>query len=243
MGLVVLGVIPARGGSKRVPAKNIRPLRGRPLIAYTIDAAKEATLLTDWLVSTDDPQIAEVARASGGNVPFMRPPELAGDDTPDRPVLAHALKWFEQQHGARPDAVALLRPTTPFKTGALIDAALKKLADSGADSVRSMCRAEASHHPYWMYTLGKDDEAQVWQDGIDVEGKYYRRQLLPPCYRLNGVIDVMRASCILDGDRMYGDDMRILETDELESIDIDSELDFLLCEAVLEQRAGAEAKR
>ncbi|MBW2456245.1 MAG: acylneuraminate cytidylyltransferase family protein [Deltaproteobacteria bacterium] len=234
--MVVLGVIPARGGSKGVPGKNIRPVGGKPLLDYTIVAAQAAQRLTEVIVSTDDEQIAAVARSAGGTVPFLRPADLARDDTPDQPVLHHAVGWFEQTQGRLPDAVALLRPTTPLKTGPLIDAAIDLLEHTGADSVRTMSRAEGPHHPYWMYAMDDEGRARPWHDGIDVPGKYYQRQLLPPVYRLNGVVDVMRTGAIMSGGSLYGADMRILETPQLEALDIDTELDIQICEAILGQR-------
>ena len=116
-----LGIIPARGGSIRVPRKNIRSLGGKPLIACTIEAADSASRLDRVIVSTDDEEIAEVARSHGADVPFMRPAELATEDTPDAPVFIHALNWLGETEGFYPELLVNLRPTTPFKTGGIID--------------------------------------------------------------------------------------------------------------------------
>lgn len=227
-----LGIIPARGGSKTVTKKNIRPLVGMPLIAYTIKAAQQSKFIERLCVSTDSPEIANVAKSYQAPVPFFRPDDLAQDNTPDRPVLVHATKWFIENENLHPECVALLRPTTPFKTAELIDRAVEKLFSTGADSVRSVTEVEGIHHPYWMYKKDDQDRAQPVIDGVKLE-KYYQRQLLPPIFRLNGVIDVIRTSVLLENQTLYGQDMRLMEIPEALSIDIDTMLDFQYCELIL----------
>lgn len=232
----VLGVIPARSGSKRLPGKNIMPLAGKPLIQYTIDAAKNSELLTHCIVSTNDEEIAQVARECGGNAPFLRPDDLATDTTPDRPYLKHAVEWFEKENGFRPDAVALLRPTSPFKTAEMIDKGITKLRDSGADSLRSMTLVEGVHHPYWMFNQTETGLATPFDPENSIE-KYNRSQLLPPLYRLNGVVDFMLTSVLFDDSkRLYGDSMQVLEISEEAALDIDTEIDFRKCEVYLKMQ-------
>ncbi len=223
----VLGVIPARGGSKRVPGKNIKELGGKPLINYTIAATQESELLFDFIVSTDDDEIASTAKAAGAKVPFLRPAELSEDKIGDKPVLEHALAWYEENHGEI-DAICLLRPTSPFKTANIIDEAIAMLEANGCDSIRTMTKVEGVHHPYWMY---KDVEglAQGVFKGISVQ-EYYQSQLLPLVYRLNGVVDVMKKETLLSGNNIYGNNIKILEISERESMDIDTQEDFEYCE-------------
>ena len=231
----LIGVIPARGGSKRVERKNIRLLCGKPLIAYTIEAARQSTLLDDFLVSTEDAEIAEIARSAGAPVPFMRPAELAEDHVSDRDVLKHVCQGLQQYQPPMPAGIVLLRPTTPFKTGEIIDRAIRLFLESGADSVRSVTRAEGSRHPYWMFKTDAQGRALPVVEGVTLE-QYYQRQLLPPVYSLNGVVDVIRPECILNGKTLYGSDMRLLEVDEEFALDIDTEIDFQMAELVMKSR-------
>ncbi len=230
-----LALIPARGGSKRLPGKNIMALGGKPLIAHTIEAALQAQSVDRVVVSTDDGEIAGVARAWGAELPFMRPAELALDTTPDRPVLAHALDWLEENEGESFDFLVLLRPTTPFKTPELIDRCVKRLAeDSKCTAVRTVSRAEGVFHPYWMFR-NEEGRLRPFIDGISL-GTYYQSQLLPECYRLNGVVDVLRAGLIRGGGQHFGEDVGFVETEEEQSIDIDTPFDFELCEFLIERK-------
>jgi CMP-N,N'-diacetyllegionaminic acid synthase len=223
----VLGVIPARGGSKRVPGKNIKELAGKPLINYTIAAAQGSELLFDFIVTTDDEGIANTAKEAGAKVPFLRPAELSGDKVGDKPVLEHALEWYEANHGEI-DAICLLRPTSPFKTSSIIDEAIAMLEANGCDSIRTMTKVEGVHHPYWMYK-DVDGVASGVIDGISVQ-EYYQSQLLPPVFRLNGVVDVMKKETLISSDNIYGDSTKILEITEQQSMDIDTPEDFEYCE-------------
>jgi CMP-N,N'-diacetyllegionaminic acid synthase len=233
----ILAVIPARGGSKGVYKKNIRPLAGKPLIAHTIETALKAARINRVIVSTDDEDTRDIAMACGAEVPFLRPAELARDDTPDKPVLVHVLQWLEINEGYCPEVVLWLRPTVPLRTVEIIDAALDLLEATGADSVRTVTLVEGVHHPYWMYGMDEGSRAQPFIDGIRVED-YFQRQLLPAAYRLNGLVDCIRAAVLLQHEKMYGNDMRLLLVPAKISIDIDTEDDFALCEALYHR--GAE---
>ncbi|MFK8038658.1 MAG: acylneuraminate cytidylyltransferase family protein [Crocinitomicaceae bacterium] len=225
----VLGIIPARGGSKRVPGKNVKMLGGKPLIAHTIETAKASLLINDFIVTTDDPKIVEVAKTFGAKAPFIRPSELANDKTGDRPVLIHALKWYMSNIADDIHAICILRPTSPFRTSEMIDNGIEKMIESASDSVRSMTKVEGVHHPYWMFKKGENGfEAAV--DGISIE-KFYQSQLLPPIYRLNGMVDIISVLSLLDETSpLYGKHMEILETAEELSHDIDTIKDFQYCE-------------
>jgi CMP-N-acetylneuraminic acid synthetase len=215
--LKVLGLIPARGGSKGVPRKNVRELGGKPVLAWTVEAALAAERLARVVVSTDDDEIARVAHACGAES-LARPAELAGDGTPDLPVFRHALETLGEF-----DAVAWLRPTAPLRVAADIDAAVALLADAEADSVRSVTRAE--HSPYWM---GRIDDGRLVPLLAEVPPQ---RQQLPDVYRLNGAVDVARCSSV--GTELFGGDVRAYVMPPERSVDLDTELDFLLAEALL----------
>ena len=229
-------LIPARGGSKTVPRKNIRLLFGKPLIAWTIETALMAPSLDRVIVSTDDPEIAEVARAHGAEVPFMRPAELADDAVPDLPVFEHAYGWFRDWENDLPDLMVWLRPTAPLRTVTDIEAVSKLLAESGADCVRSVCPVE--HHPYWMQRLD-GDRLLPFDEQIDIS-KYYRRQLLPPAYRLNGAVDALRCRTASQQGMLFSGDMRGYVMPVERSLDVDTELDFALLEVIFQQKEASQ---
>ena len=228
-----VGLIPARGGSKGIPDKNIRLLCGKPLIAYTIEAALASKILDRVIVSTDSPQIAKIAIKYGAEAPFLRPSEIATDDTPDRPVMEHLIHWLQQNDNYCFDYLTYLRPTTPLKTSILIDEALKKIVKNPSYSgLRSVTKAEGVHHPYWMYKIDSG-QLQPFIDTIDVSN-YYQRQLLPHCYRINGVVDIVNVNSVLSNEKyLYGKKVTYYEIEEHFSIDIDTTFDLLLCEFIL----------
>lgn len=225
----VLALVPARGGSKGVPRKNLRELGGRPLVAWAVSAGIEAKTVTRVVCSTDDGEISAAARAAGADVPFMRPAELAADATPDLPVLAHALQQLGAD-GYRPDVVVWLRPTAPLVTGRDVDGAVDLLLETGADAVRSVCQVE--HHPSWMRRL-EGDKLLPYVDGGD-RSSALQRQALPAAFRLTGGVDVVRTSAIpASGSPFDVGDVRAYVMPPERSIDIDSELDLRLAEVVL----------
>lgn len=229
----VLGIIPARGGSKTVPRKNLRTLGGRPLIEWTVAAALEAKSLNRLIVSTDDPEIARVARAAGAEVPFERPSELAEDDTPDLPVFQHALRWLSEHEGYRPDVIVHLRPTQPLRTAGDIDEVVGLLLTSGADSVKSV---RAVHdHPHKMWRMERDRlTPYVTTEFRARVGPDYPRQLLDEVYVSSGLVDAVRTEFVERG-TTTGDDVRAYVTAADRSVDLDTELDFMLAEALLSQ--------
>jgi CMP-N-acetylneuraminic acid synthetase len=175
----ILGVITARGGSKGIPGKNIKLLGAKPLIAYTIEAAKKSRLLTHLIVSTDDEEIAAVAKQYGAEVPFMRPKELSQDNTPHLPVMQHAIEFMEKKLGIIFDYSVIFQPTSPFRTVEDIDGTLQKLIDTGADSAVSVCEIEPSAHPMKVKKLAGD---RVLPYCIE-EPEGIRRQDLPIAYK------------------------------------------------------------
>ncbi|MHB1222527.1 MAG: acylneuraminate cytidylyltransferase family protein [Gemmatimonadaceae bacterium] len=195
----VLGLIPARGGSRGVPRKNLRSLGGRPLLAYTAQSALAATRLARVVLSTDDAEIAEVGAALGLDVPFIRPAELAADDTPMLPVVRHALDVLGAA-GDVYDAVCLLQPTTPFRPAGAVDGCIAMLEASGADSVISV-RAVPTHlHPQWTF-IGDAEGFLTLASGAVAPPP--RRQLLPPAYHRDGAVYVIRRAT-LDGGTILG---------------------------------------
>ncbi len=224
----VLAVIPARGGSKGLPGKNLRMLAGRPLIAWTIGDALASGCLDRVVVSTDAPDIAAEARRRGAEVPFLRPAELAGDATPTLPVLRHAVAELEAREGYRPGLVVALQPTSPLRGPESIREAVAKMADPRVDSVVSVCPAE--HSPYLLRRL-EGDRAVPFLDVDPLRGGL-RRQDLPPVYRLNGAVYAFRRDNLL-GDEPYGAEVRAVVMENWRSVDIDREEDLVVAEAFL----------
>ncbi len=221
----VLGIIPARGGSKGVRRKNIRMVGGRPLIAYTIDAARQSTHLTTCVVSTDDEEIAEVAGSLGCEV-VMRPDALAEDNTPMAPVLSHAIEETERK-GIGVDHGVILQPTVPLRTGEDIDRTLDILIDGGADSVVSVVLV-SDHHPSRMYRL---EDRRLVPYAPEPEGSL--RQDLPDVYHRNGAVYAFRRSLIADTGGFIGPDNRPYVMPSERSINIDEEYDLLLADLLI----------
>ena len=222
----ILAIIPARGGSKGIPRKNIRNFAGYPLIAWSIAAAKQAVAVTRILVSTDDGEIAAVARQFGAETPFLRPAEFAQDNTTDLPVFIHALKWLAEHEGYKPDVVAQLRPTSPIRPRGLVDKAIEiLLAHPDADSVRGVVPAGQNPHKMWLLINENSPMKNLLDvDGID-EPYNAPRQILPPVYWQTGHIDAIRTATILNGS-MSGKTIYPLVIDPRYTIDIDNLQDW-----------------
>jgi CMP-N-acetylneuraminic acid synthetase len=230
----VLGLVPARGGSKGVPRKNVRLLAGKPLLQWTAEAALAATRLDRVVLSTDDEEIADVGRRCGLDVPFLRPAELARDDTPTLPVVRHALSWVEER-GSRYDAVCLLQPTSPFRSARDIDACIELLEESTADAVVTTLRVPSEYNPHWVYLRQGDGLLRL---ATGESQPIARRQLLPPAFHRDGSIYVTRRSAIVDGDSLYGARVVGYELDASRSVNIDDLDDWRRAEAMLAGVAG-----
>lgn len=224
-----LGVIPARGGSKSVPRKNIALLHGKPLIAYTIEAALGSRSLTHFVVSSEDPEIIAVAKRYGAPVPFVRPAELATDEAPSLPVVQHAVREMESLYGITYDIVVLLQPTTPLRLPADIDLAIRKLVETGADSVISVCDVGA-YHPARMRQIVDDRLVEL---PIREPKEMLRRQDLPPVYIRNGAVYAARREVVMVQNSMSGTVCRPYIMPEDRSVNVDSKLDLLLAEILL----------
>ncbi len=258
----VLVIIPARGGSKSIPRKNIRKLAGHPLIAYSIAAGLAASTVTRVIVSTDDEEIAAVSHTYGAEVPFLRPAEHAQDQTPDLPVFQHALSWLDQHENYHPEIVVQLRPTSPFRNVSYIDQAVNLLINQPeADSSRTVC--VPFQNPFKMWTIGKDGALQplipdLESIGIaspgstgstgstlphlpriperknDIELYNMPRQALPDVYWQTGYVDAIRTRTILHKNSMTGDHILPVMMDSSDWIDIDTPDDWRRAERLVE---------
>jgi N-acylneuraminate cytidylyltransferase len=220
----LLALVPARGGSKRVPNKNIKELGGKPLISWTIEAALGVPELIDVLVSTDSPNIAEVAKVSGAQVPWLRPAELASDTAASMDVCLHALDWYENEKGLV-DGIILLQPTSPFRTTATIRRGIELFVKNPHKPVVSF--SPAASHPMWCYQL---TDAGIKPFIADSE-KPTRSQDLPPAYMLNGALYIASSKYLRHHGSFIGENTQPLVIgDSKESLDIDTESDWKLAE-------------
>lgn len=229
-----LALIPARSGSKGIPRKNIRSFAGFPLIAWSIAAGLQAKSVSRVIVSTDDEEIAEVARAYGAEVPFLRPEELAQDRTADFPVFVHALKLLEDIEGYRPGMIVQLRPTSPIRPVDCVDTAVGILAGyPDADSVRGVVPAAQNPFKMWQFNGSEKPMKPLLQvDGI-AEPYNAPRQILPPAYWQTGHIDAIRASTILQKHSLTGSVVYPLVIDPRYTVDIDTLADWEKYEALV----------
>ena len=237
----VLALVPARGGSKGIPRKNLQLLAGRPLVAHAVAAALGARLVSRVVCSTDDAEIAETALAAGAEVPFVRPPELARDASEDWPVFVHALDWLAEHENWAPEVIVNVRPTSPLRTPKHIDAAIQLLLDSGADSVKAVCLARQHPHKMWRFRDGQANMQPFLNTAFrQARGPDVPRAELEDVYWQNGVVDVTRHEVIREQRVMIGRRVAGLITLPEESIDIDTPLDLAVAELLLARRAGRE---
>lgn len=225
--LEVLAVIPARGGSKGIPRKNIKDFAGYPLIAYSIAAATQSKLVTRTIVSTDDEEIAAVARQYGAETPFLRPAEFAQDNTTDLPVFQHVLSWLKENEGYVPDVVVQLRPTSPVRPLACVDDAVNMLlSHPDADSVRGV--VEADQCPYKMWLIDTTSGTMSPLLGVDGISEAYNapRQKLPKAYWQIGHIDAIRPRAIVEQNSMSGKVIMPLIMDPRFTVDLDNLRDW-----------------
>ena len=220
----VLGVIPARGGSKGVPKKNIRPLWGRPLIVHTINAAIESGSFVDVLVTTDSPEIRDIAIEHGAFCPFLRPPELSHDTALATDTIRHAVMMYEELRGASVDAVMMLQPTTPTRTSKHITECIHMLVEQSADAVMSVVKVDNAH-PFKMKRIVGDRLVDFIETGLENPP----RQSLPPVYLVNGAVYLVKRDVLVNQLSFKGKCVPYLMTAE-DSINIDSEIDFKLAE-------------
>ena len=224
----ILGIIPARGGSKGIIRKNLRPLAGKPLLAWTVEAAQKSQLLDRVILSSEDDEIIALARDLNLDVPFKRPAELARDDTPGIAPVLHALKTLQSENY---NHVVLLQPTSPLREADDIDAAIRLCIDQAAPACVSVC--EAPHPPWWMFRL---DAQTRLIPLLDQEALPARRQDAPRAFQLNGAVYVAQVDWLLEQQGFIGPDTRAYTMPAAKSLDIDEEADLLFAEILLNRR-------
>lgn len=233
----ILGVITARGGSKGIPGKNIKGLGGQPLIAYTIKAAQESGIFDRIILSTDDSKIAEVARKYGVEVPFMRPAELAQDETPHLPVIQHAVKWLKENENYNPDCVAILQPTAPLRQSWHLKEALGLMQKLKADSVVSVVEIPGHYSPYWAVTTDESGLGELFIGG-PIRNRIPRRQSFPQkAYANSGHVYIFKNELLLDlqEPNFYGDKVAIYPIEGKYTVNIDELEDWELAEKAMER--------
>ncbi len=223
-----LAIIPARGGSKQIKDKNIKPVAGKPLLAWTILEAQASRYIDRIVVSTDSSRIADVARKYKAEVPFMRPEDLAQDDTPGILPILHAIHWLESSQGYQPDYVITLQPTSPLRSSGDIDASIHLLEQKDAETVVSLVPVD--NHPYWMKKL--DAEKRV-EDFISSDARLACRQDLPPVYALNGAIYLARREILLKRETWYTEKTFAYVMPVERSLDVDTPWDIYLVDLIL----------
>ncbi len=230
----LLALVPARGGSKRLPGKNIRLLGGRPLIQWSIDIARGLPEITDLLVSTDDPEIAEVSRAAGALVPWLRPDGLATDTATSVDVALHALDWYEQNRGAV-DGLLMLQPTSPLRLRQTVERGIATFAAGGGRAVIGV--APAATHPAWTFRI-QGDRLFPWSDGA---GLALRSQDLPPAYEVTGSFYLVAPADLRRHRTFFTEDaVPLLVDGQRERVDIDTEEDFVLAQTLLALEGKAD---
>jgi|TARA_Y100000817_G_scaffold293719_1_gene266939 CMP-N,N'-diacetyllegionaminic acid synthase len=217
-----LTIIPARGGSKGVPKKNIKKLNSHPLIAYSIAACKMSKQLEKTIISTDDNEIADIAKKYGGNVPFLRPSEISGDYSHDKDFLIHAAEWYKKEYSFYPEAFCIIRPTTPLREPKIIDKAIEKFANH-PEATSLVSIHECPETPAKMFGLA--GEYLHGLSPFDPRKEYFAlpRQNFPKAYVGNGYIDIVRYDIINQNDSFYGERMLAFETPDYGEVDIESD--------------------
>ncbi|MGH1487434.1 MAG: cytidylyltransferase domain-containing protein [Cellvibrionaceae bacterium] len=226
----ILALIPARGGSKRLPRKNIKKLADRPLIEWSIDSALSCKKISKVVVSSDDSEVIGLAKKMGAEAPFIRPEKLSLDNSTSFDVAKHAIEYYASQ-GEFFDFLLLLQPTSPLRQLSHIEESLALLVEKDADAIISVCKE--SHSPLWSNTINDDRSLKGF---IREQVKNKRSQDLPQYYRLNGAIYLVKIDKALEEKTLFiSDNIYAYEMDELSSVDIDTELDFLLAELLMKQ--------
>lgn len=231
-GLDILGLVPARGGSKGIPGKNLRQVGGKSLVARAVESGLGSRLVGRVILSTDSEAIAEAGKLAGAEVPFLRPAELSRDDTPSSAVVIHTLEWLEKNGGTRPDILVLLQPTAPLRRGRHVDEALELLISSGARAVVSVARVPGHLHPAWQFSI-RDGALHPFLEGSRLPT---RRQDLPPTYTRNGAVYAAWTQAWLDGSlaSWQGAVPYVMEPED--SVNVDGPEDLALAEFFLARR-------
>lgn len=226
----VLGIIPARGGSKGVPGKNAKLLGKKPLIQYTVEAALMSKRLNKILVSTDSLAIIDITRKLGIEAPFRRPESLAQDHTPTLPVVQHALQWLKKERNEFFDAVCLLQPTNPFRPFGFIDQAIEKFIESKADSLISVLPLPHQYNPHWVF---EPDVNGFLRIATGEQKLIARRQELPSAYFRDGSIYLTLSHIILNKNSLYGEKIAYITSNYNSYVNIDTSEDWIKAEKML----------
>ncbi|MCK4349174.1 MAG: acylneuraminate cytidylyltransferase family protein [Thermoplasmatales archaeon] len=228
----IIAIIPARGGSKGIPKKNLVDINGKPLISYTIQVAKQSNLIDRVIVSTDNDEIADVSKKYGAEIPFIRPSELAQDHVPTYPVIRHTLEWLEEKEQYQPDIVVILEPTFPLRTTQEVDKAIKMMmSEKNADSLRGVI--EPFQNPYKMWTLKGKYLEPLLEEGAYTHKK--PRQTLEKVYWQNGYIYISRYKTLMEKGNIHGEKILPFVLDSDKFIDIDTEEDLKLLKCIMKK--------
>lgn len=228
----ILAIIPARGGSKGVPGKNIKLLNGKPLLAYTSEIALQSKYLTEVIVSTEDEQIIEVAKNLGIKVPFIRPAALSQDNTPTIDVIIHALQWYENQNIFF-DAVCLLQVTSPFRTVDFLDNAINKFIEQDTDSLVSVLKVPHEYNPHWTFEVNEAGNLKIATGENQIIS---RRQELPAAYHRDGSIYITKTKVLLEQNSLYGKSTAFIESDPEYYVNIDILQDWDKAEGMIQNK-------
>jgi CMP-N-acetylneuraminic acid synthetase len=225
----ILAMIPARGGSKGFPGKNIKLLNGKPLLQYTAEIALESKYLTEVILSSDDQAIIAIAESIGIQVPFVRPASLAEDHTPTIDVIIDALKWFENE-SVFFDAVCLLQVTSPFRTVEFLDKAIEKFIASGCDSLVSVQKVPHEYNPHWTFEVNEMGNLKI---ATGEEKIISRRQELPDAYHRDGSIYITKTEVLLQQRSLYGKSTSFIESSPEFYVNIDTLADWEKAEQMI----------
>lgn len=231
----ILGIIPARVGSKGVPRKNIKLLGNKPLLQYTSDIALKSTLLTKVILSSDDDEIMRVGKQLGLEVPFKRPANLAADKTPTLLVINHALEYYRSL-GEEFDAVCLLQVTSPFRTVSFLDDALQKFIKSNSDSLVSVQKVPHEYNPHWTFEVNTNGNLKMATGEKEIIS---RRQELPEAYHRDGSIYITKTTIIEDSNSLYGSEISFIESPKEFYVNIDTMEDWKTAELLLKKLNNA----
>jgi CMP-N-acetylneuraminic acid synthetase len=227
----ILGIIPARGGSKGIPGKNIKNLGGKPLLYYTIEAAKASKLLTKVILSSDDPEIIKVAEKAGVEVPFIRPENLAQDDTPSLAVIKHALDFFKNKNEEF-DAICLLQVTSPFRDEEIIDKAIEKFKNEELDCLISVREVPTEFNPHWIFEPDEHNQLKISTGDKKI---IPRRQELPKAFYRDGALYITRSDVILKQNSLYGNSIGYIESKNEFYVNIDTPKDWVEAEKIIKK--------
>ena len=227
----ILAIIPARGGSKGVPGKNIKMLGGKPLLAYTTEIALQSKYLTKVMLSSDDDQIIAVAKSLGVQVPFVRPSSLAEDNIPTIDVILHALQWYKNQNIFF-DAVCLLQVTSPYRTVDFVDKAIEKFMESACDSLVSVQQVPSEYNPHWTFEENQEGNLKI---ATGEENIIPRRQELPKAYHRDGSIYLTKTDVLLEQNSLYGKSTAFIESAPEFYVNIDTAADWEQAEQLLKK--------